>query len=264
MALKNRPSRGSELPHQQQPSGAVSPTLRQPKSSRACTRPPTSHRSCSVLLGRREPPSAASVLSDTQDSSQQGEDESADLLRVPSPKNDVSTASPAPSLQPFDVNISSNTGSSAAVTAADLEALSSKLAFSPRRHHRQRKNDGASGRAAQTQQSSQGSGDRPPRVRFADCNEDDDLEFRKHGAEDFVHDEEGPGRGHDEDLGNEAPLTSGTLAGPSLLEVCARRVSKALDRKMYRRAVMYVCADFRTRKYLPSVARCRWKRWLVS
>lgn len=178
-------------------------------------RPPT-HPPCSVLLGRREPPSAASVL---RDYSQQGEEDSVD---PPAPDNDASVASPSSSsLQSFDINSSGNAGP--LTVATHLEALSSKikLSFSPRRHHRQHTDNADPGHAVQSQ--------KPPitshGVRFDVCSEDEGLragvrlsaplQYRKQGVK-FAQEEEGL------DLGNEAPLSSCDLATrPKLLQVCA-------------------------------------------
>eukprot|EP00903_Cladosiphon_okamuranus_P017907 g16478.t1 len=194
----------------------------------------------SVLLGRREPPSAESVLTDTQSCSQEGEKGSADQ-HIPPPGHDVSIASPALSLQSSDVNIGSKAGPST-VVAPHLEVLSSKLKldFSPRRHQRQHNCIANSGHAAERQRLPQ---TRPGahRVRFgvgddafdeqgnlgAGVRPPEPLQFQKHGPDHCVQLEEGAqleeglGLEQREDADHEAALSSGDLTGPSLLQVCA-------------------------------------------
>lgn len=188
---------------------------------------PTSHRICSVLLGRREPPSAASVLRDTQDCSHQGEGDSAD---PPGPDSAISMESPASSLHSFDENRNnSNTGPSTAATT--LEALPSQLVVSPRRYRRLCNDNANPGHAAQPQQPPK-SGARSHRVRFDVYNEDEGLgtgvglpeplQHREHGSI-FAQEEgeSGLGREQAQDVGSEASLSSEDLAGPVLLQVCA-------------------------------------------
>ena len=134
----------------------------------------------------------------------------------------------------MDANRNSNTGPST-VSTTSLEALSSQLAFSPRRQRRQRhcNDDDDPGHAAQPQQTPQSRPSRSHRVRFDVCNEDEGLglgvgppvpsQHREHGS---TVDQNGGGlsREQDQDVGDDSSLSSEDLAGPMLLQVCAVRL----------------------------------------
>lgn len=141
-------------------------------------------------------------------------------------------ASPAASLQSFDVNRdNSNTGPS--TVATHLEALTSKLSFSPRRHHRRRHKHADGGHNLQSEQL-------PPskakshRVRFEVNSEDEGLGARGRAAEplqqlrnrgsSFAQEEDSFGRGQNKYADEETPLLhSCDSDGPRLLQVCVLR-----------------------------------------